>query len=92
MSYCGLTIGIQLKEIQMVSDLYVPQTYKILGGTGLDLCIQENETEFTAIVALNGSPMDVPMDIRENVEHLLLEHECSFVILKDDDFDEEFGK
>lgn len=88
MSYCGLTIGIQLKEIQMVSDLYVPQTYQILDGIGLNLRIQENKTEFTAKIVPNESTIDVPVDIRKNVEHLLYEYECSFLVPLDEEDDE----
>lgn len=90
MSYCGLIIGIQLKEIRMVSDFYVPQTYQVLDGIGLDLCIQENRAESSAKVVLNESPINVPMDIRKSVEHLLYEYECSFLVPPDEESEDEF--
>ena len=50
--------------------------------------IQENKTEFTAKIVPNESTIDVPVDIRKNVEHLLYEYECSFLVPLDEEDDE----
>ncbi len=85
MLWCGLHIHIQLKEIRMLRDIYEPQSYVVLSGTGLNLPISGADEENAIRFLPCEDPLNVPMDIRTDVEAGIFAYESSFLVPYEDE-------